>query len=645
MGSTINYIPYFDYAALIIMIALILTFYIIKHVDDFRAHMLKVMLVTNLFVIIADFITSNSFRMKFQMSYALVYCGHLMYYTMHTMTVFAFFFYCRSLIDEHLLEKKFFMIIHIALMVLNYGLILSNWYTGWMFTLDENHSYHRGKFLIVLYLINFYYIGSSLFSIIYYRKKLTFLSRMITYMYMAIGTGCVIVQYLHQGLLLEPFGVSVALMMFFFTMSRFSEMYDEQYQVLNRQAFFTIVESTTKWRKTFYVIFLKIHNLKIYRSTMGREFQKNMILEITKFLSETFDDCYTIKYLDGEFVLMFKRQGTEERAEEIVQKINKEFTRSWLINENDIRFTFHTGLICCGKNEVVHDTELLAQYLDSVDEYSGAVAHSILKTDDINIQSLNRTFMIQGLLHEALENNGFEMYYQPIYSTKDGKITSAEALIRLKDTSHGFISPEEFIPIAEKSGMITRIGEFAFRDVCRFMNRDETKQMGLEYIEVNLSVVQCMQQNLLERLNAIVKECGIEPEKINLEITETEQATEMETFRANVFALQNQGFTFSLDDYGTGYSNLEILYRLPFHIAKIDKSLLWGAFENPKAMITLDSTIKLAKNLGLKIVVEGVETKEHFNKMVELGCEYLQGYYFSKPIEKEKFMQYLREFS
>ncbi len=149
----------------------------------------------------------------------------------------------------------------------------------------------------------------------------------------------------------------------------------------------------------------------------------------------------------------------------------------------------------------------------------------------------------------------------------------------------------------------------------------------------------------MERLNAIVTECGIEPEKINLEITETEQATEMETFRANVFALQNQGFTFSLDDYGTGYSNLEILYRLPFHIAKIDKSLLWGAFENPKAMITLDSTIKLAKNLGLKIVVEGVETKEHFNKMVELGCEYLQGYYFSKPIEKEKFMQYLREFS
>ncbi len=226
---------------------------------------------------------------------------------------------------------------------------------------------------------------------------------------------------------------------------------------------------------------------------------------------------------------------------------------------------------------------------------------------------------------------------------KDRCFNSAEALIRLHDEELGFISPEDFIPLAEKNGMIFRIGEFVFRSVCKAISEKRLEQYGLEYIEVNLSVAQCMQENLHKTLLAIMDEYHVPYSFINLEITETAVTVSKETLRNNIEYLRKKGVTFSMDDYGTGYSNITNVITYPFHIVKMDKSIVWYAMENDRALSTLKHSINMIKSLNMDIVAEGVETKEQSQALQEMGCDYLQGYYYSKPIPLDAFITFISE--
>ena len=150
-----------------------------------------------------------------------------------------------------------------------------------------------------------------------------------------------------------------------------------------------------------------------------------------------------------------------------------------------------------------------------------------------------------------------------------------------------------------------------------------------------------MQHDLAERLFAITEKYNLSPDKINLEITETAMASSNDVLRNTMINLTERGFTFSMDDYGTGYSNISSAYDLPFHYIKIDKSILWTSMENEKAYAVLKNTFSMAKTIEKKIIMEGVETKEHIERLLELGCDYFQGYYFSKPIPGDAFIEYL----
>ena len=218
---------------------------------------------------------------------------------------------------------------------------------------------------------------------------------------------------------------------------------------------------------------------------------------------------------------------------------------------------------------------------------------------------------------------------------------SAEALIRLTDEKLGFVSPEEFIPIAERSGRILKIGEIVFESVCRFLSEGVITQYGIKYIEVNLSVVECMQSSLSEKLFHTMNQYHLDPSQINLEITETATAERIGMLVKNMTELHKNGITFSLDDYGTGYSNISYMMSLPFHIIKIDKSLLWSSMKNEKAMIALESIISMIRGMNMKILVEGVENEEMVELLKKLECHYLQGFYYSKPVPENEFIAFM----
>ena len=235
----------------------------------------------------------------------------------------------------------------------------------------------------------------------------------------------------------------------------------------------------------------------------------------------------------------------------------------------------------------------------------------------------------------------FRSYYQPIYSVRDRKYISAEALVRLKDPDLGFIPPDEFIPLTERDGTITKLGMQIFEMVCSFLKYAKLDEKGIQYIEVNLSVVQCMQKSLKEQLFDLMNKYQIRPEQVCLEITETVAVKTPEIVRKLFQELDKHGISFALDDYGSGYSNVKYIIELPFDFVKLDKYLIWNYFKNDFDKIAFESTITMMKSLNIEMIAEGVETKQQADTLAKLGVNYLQGYYFSKPIPPDDFIDFI----
>ena len=175
--------------------------------------------------------------------------------------------------------------------------------------------------------------------------------------------------------------------------------------------------------------------------------------------------------------------------------------------------------------------------------------------------------------------------------------------------------------------------------VCRFLQKEDITQYGLHYIEVNLSIIECMQDILPQEIGKILDKYGVSPQLLNLEITETALAQSKTILADNMHKINEMGVSFSLDDYGTGYSTITYMMTLPFKIVKIDKSILWSSFENERAMIALCASINMIKDMNMEIVVEGVESREMADRLIQLGTDYLQGYYFSKPLPEKQFIE------
>ncbi len=226
---------------------------------------------------------------------------------------------------------------------------------------------------------------------------------------------------------------------------------------------------------------------------------------------------------------------------------------------------------------------------------------------------------------------------------QDNRLHGAEALIRLHDPELGNLFPDEFIPIAEQIGLIDEVDDYVLREVCDFIRSGVPKKYGMDCINVNLSVLQCMQPNFADHIAGIVEEYGIDKHMINFEITESIAASDYITLSRVVRTLKKQGFKFSMDDYGTGYSNMQSIFRLDFDIVKIDKSILWSAEKGQLGQIILDSSVRMIRQMRRKILVEGVETEYQLQILRDMGVDYAQGYLFSRPISKRDLIELLEK--
>lgn len=509
------------------------------------------------------------------------------------------------------------------------------------FVLDENGLYSYGSMVVALYSSIAFYTLEMFIETFRYKNKISHKKRNALRLQLLIWGVVALVQFSNPYVLLSGLAISLTFISLYFSFENPNENIDDITGAFNKRAFLQVFkDNINRSSKPFYVVTLIVDDWDVVISSIGHHHSDALAHNLTKFMEGLFsDDEYC---MEPNAVAVMTYLSMDEINKKIAV-LEERMSAGWHISDNCIKMKSHVVLLECPTVtcSAIEATELIM--FDAMETGTGFV-----RTIDSSVtEKKKRRDILTKMLADAIENDGFDVVYQPIYSSAEKAFISAEALVRLKDKETiGFVSPEEFIPLAEKNGYITKIGEIVFEKVCSVIDRVHKEGLPLKYIEVNLSALQSIDETVPPAFDAIMKKYGVAPECLNLEITETTAVESEKLLERNMKAFREMGCSFSMDDFGTGYSNLSKMADIHYDLIKIDKSLIWPCYEenpNPKAEAVLGTVIKLVRDLGTHLVAEGVETEEMANGLIEAGVHYLQGYYYSRPIPEEAYVEFIRE--
>ena len=455
--------------------------------------------------------------------------------------------------------------------------------------------------------------------------------------WMGIWLAAAVVQFFNSGILLVGYASALGIVILFFELENPEANLDRSTGFFNARAFTDYVKYKYDSKNKGCCLIISLENA--HSSDIRIEHMEDILAEVTDFISRI-PETKRFKTDEKEFSLAFESREQMERAYTIV---GNRFQEEWLAGiENVNPVSLQPYYLLVPDAKVAGNAEEMLGYIKYFRAHSmdNPEEHTLAIDADSVAKKRERDAML-GTILQAMEEDRVEVFFQPIYATATKKFVSAEALVRIRREDGSIIPPGLFIPIAE-TGLIIKLGERVFEKVCIFIREHAPEQYGVEYIEINLSVVQCEAKSLAKCYSEIMDRYRINPAFINLEITESASILTRKTLLDNMRALINYGVSFSLDDFGNGQSNLNYIVDMPVHIVKFDRDMTQAYFENEKAKYVLQAATDMIQGLGLKVVAEGVETAEQLQKLERLGIDYIQGYYFSKPIEQDRYLEFLK---
>ncbi len=402
------------------------------------------------------------------------------------------------------------------------------------------------------------------------------------------------------------------------------------------------IDKTKRQSSHFAVLIVDIDGFSFINTAFGHAAGDSVLREVTRRIQGCIREDYTLARLGGDqFALLHLDVSSPEGIVTQAQRILAELRRPFSINEKEWHGGASIGIALFPDNdsEGSHLLEHAESALRAAKE-EGRNNYQFFAVE--NNEKLQYRLALGHELHGALERNEFILHYQPQIDSDTGLIGGVEALVRWIHPQRGFISPGDFIPIAEATGLIVPLGEWVLRTACA--QNKAWQQAGLPpcVMAVNLSARQFRQPDLVEKVVSILKETGLSSEYLELEVTESMVMDDVESSIAVLQELHSHGIELSLDDFGTGYSSLSYLKRFPLHALKIDRSFVRDLTEDSNDAVITSSIIALAKSLGLSVIAEGVETQQQSTYLQDHGCHKLQGFLFSRPVEAARCAQYIQ---
>lgn len=633
-----NYIYHYDLAAILICIIVWGLFFSKKHFPSKSNRLFLCIGALILIASLSDVLTVYTLAHVDTVPLWLNYLINEVFFFSFNCTYVVYIIYLLLITEQH--KERFGrgmkVINSIVLIYITFTIITTPWLK--LIFYFEDGQYMHGPLHSSLYAIAFVMLGGCIITIATSKRKINNMHMITVCVIALISILAIIVQFVWNELLLVNFVASLLFFMLFHSLQNPDEYLDKELDVFNMKAFLQKIVNLHDKKKKFTVLAFEMEGFHFVEQFMGVESGNELLEAVVKdCVNDLKGDLY---HLDGtRFAYIFDRNSKD--IEEHADWLKWRFVTAFHVN----RVAVNLSLRICTVDfpEVAGTREEMLNAIDStLEQAKEENSYDVIEATREAIDKHQRKAIISHILKSAVRNKSFEVYYQPIYSIDDKAFSVAEALVRLRDEELGFIPPDEFIPIAEQSGLILEVGDIVFHKVCDFLQSSEARDFGIRYVEVNLSMVQCMQEDLHKHLKAIMDRYQIPYHMIDFEVTETFTNSDNRILMNNMSNLIDSGCTFAVDDYGTGFSNTDYLIEFPFELVKLDKSVVWAATDNEKAMKVLEHTAAMIKSLGLKIVAEGVETFEQALMLRSIGCDFLQGYYFSKPVPPAEYVDFLR---
>ena len=564
------------------------------------------------------------------------------YKLLRNVTLAMFFLFILALTrTTSLFSKKWVQLLFSLPFLITFLTLVQNLFTHNVFVVTAAEGYSRGPWLMVHYAMVAIYGVVGIAYCIHCKPFLAVGKWTALISMYVLAFAAVILQFFRGDLLVEMFFTAVGEMLIMLAVMRPEERMDSEVGMQSWDTYQSDLRTILSSGERVQIIVIRMLNCREIRTYLGDH-------KYNAYLSEIANEIRTLDWKHHSRVsVYFERPGT------IYLILDEDETGT---DERGMRLLAETGERIRGYADMGVRFEprlCLIRIPDDLTNLDDIVnlGHKFPRIDkrkrifcraDELVHS--RTFAVETHMEEILKrtitDRRLEMYYQPIYDVKTGFFRSAEALARLRDPVYGDISPADFIPAAETMGLILPLGDLVLDSVFRFVGEHDLAALGLDYIELNLSVAQCMQSNLPERIRQLQAQYRVDPARINLEITETTFENISEVMMRNVDELIGMGYSFALDDYGIGYSSIQRVNHLPLELIKIDKSML-DEIVSENGRRILQHTVQMMQSIDKKLVVEGAETRDAVDALEAMHCDYIQGFYFSKPLPAEDFVRFI----
>ncbi len=610
-----------------------------KKLDDLKSRMFFSFVMIGLLDIVFDIICTWIISGVINVSVWTAKMCFTFFYVLQALIPFFLYYYARTLREDR--EKRGVSIFgwYTAILCGMLILIVLNYWGGYFFTFNLSGVYSDGPLYMGMYLYaGVYVLLTATDSIIHYRQlgKQKFF---VICELLAIMGICVAYQYAVDDSLTTGLGIGLGMTVLYLNIGNPDRCIDSMTDVFDNQYFREWVQSRIRRSKEFHVVAVEMHRMKVINKIFGNSFGDRVLIHIAEKMQEI-SGSYQVFRLNGNRMMIVTDSLVE--YERVRKAVVKYFQQELEIEGEKISFPVNI----CGiphANERKECDELIGymDYLISLSAEKGRT--TFIQGDWQTLQNFWYTKEIEQYLTIAVKNDLFEVYYQPIYSIKEKRFVALEALSRLHHPTLGWVSPEMFIQIAEKNGLILQIGSLQFGKVCRFMKDHPELMAMIRNVKFNTSPAEILQEGYSRKVLETLEFHHLPAGFFQMEITETIATEYSENVYRIVDELVEAGVELCLDDFGSGYANLNTVLRLPFTEIKLDRSLLNGIPGSQHMADFYRSIVDVLKNMGYKTVAEGVETESQLELVSRWGVDYIQGYYFSKPLPEKEIVEFLRE--
>jgi diguanylate cyclase (GGDEF)-like protein len=402
------------------------------------------------------------------------------------------------------------------------------------------------------------------------------------------------------------------------------------------------LEDAGREHKRMALLFLDLDQFKLVNDTLGHDVGDALLVEVARRLALG-DETNTLARIGGdEFNILIESVQDDDYLRVVAEGYLALFHTPFVCNGMELGISASIGVAIYPENGA--DSVTLIKHADLAMYKAKDKGRNIYSfySDDLAEQTLQRAEMTQALKAALESGDQFELHYQPKIDVAAGRIGSVEALIRWRSPAYGLVPPVRFIPLAEETGLIVPIGQWVLRQGCRDFMRLRQEGYALDHVSINLSNVQLRSDDMMASLRQAIDASGIDPARLELEITESYIASDAGHAVELLQAFRDMGIRLAIDDFGTGYSSMSYLKKLPVTRIKIDKSFVDGLPDNKDSITLTRTVVGLAKNFGLAITAEGVEQEEQLRFLVQEQCDEIQGYYFAKPMPFDELREYCR---